>query len=705
MSTSDITTRELLTNYFAVQTIKEKTKATYQRVIEIYAPEFLDSDVTEITSELILNKADEYSRTHPDGRGKHSFDLFVRVLRALFSFYMKRNPGKLESNPTLPLLANTVRPPKPQLRLIKQQEKKHLQMTFRTRTIEASKMSTGEITIGELLTNYLAVKNLKERTKSSYQRLIEIYAPELLESAVTDITTELLLNIADEYSKTHSDGSGKHSFDLFVRVLRALFSFYMKRYPSKLATNPTLPLLGCAVRPQKRQSRLMKEQVKNWWSSVNALENDKARDYLKFLLLTGLPKIMATHLTWSQYEQETGTLKLESGSRIPLSTFVMELLAKRKALYPHTTVIFSTSTTDKLSEYDRSYQLVNEASGYQITPQALGRTFRAFALTNGITESIVLTLVDRTNDHASAYGLVYDIADLRKLTQQITNSILVAAGEIEPSSAQISATEESEHSKEKRHLDPQNIDIEALSNVLASTIAKGGDKETVAIIALAELSLERTTRQNSTSGSQAYRLNVAISKDYFNKVLKTIEQKEATILNAMTILFGSNQHHQISSVKITTQLIATEGWRKRAIEWVTDSKTNNQGKVRSDNLASITCDGLLFRSTPEVNLYKALKALGILFAPLPVFIRGGISYQRIEPDFVLIKDGIVLHVEVDGDSFHHESPTQAHDRAALIVREGAFIERVSAARCATPESAKECAADLVALLEKYKRSH
>jgi len=38
------------------------------------------------------------------------------------------------------------------------------------------------------------------------------------------------------------------------------------------------------------------------------------------------------------------------------------------------------------------------------------------------------------------------------------------------------------------------------------------------------------------------------------------------------------------------------------------------------------CDGLLFRSQPEINLYRAFKALGITFAPLPVFIRGGETY-------------------------------------------------------------------------------
>lgn len=705
MLNNDITVRELVTEYFAVQNLTDKTKTTYQRAIEIYGSELLDTALIEVTTVILTDKVNEHRKNNPNGQGKHSLLLFLKVIRALFTFYMKSNPGIVLENPTAPLFKDTEISPKRNVLKTKSQQKKESHEAFLNREIEPKRLSTGDITLGELLAVYLKVKTLKEKTRSTYYRLIEINAPDLLEQNVSQITTEIVIAKSDEFSRIHPTEKKRYSFSLFARVMRALYLFYMKRYPGKLTINPVVPLLEHDARPQKRQSRLMKEHVKKWWNSVNALENDKAKDHLKFLLLTGLPKAMSTHLTWSQYEPEQGTLRLESGHIIPLSNYVMKMLNERRTANPTSIAIFSTSDADKLSEYDKSYQLVNADTGYQITPQALGRTFRAFALSNNITESIVLSLMNRTNANASAYGIVYDIDDVRKQTQQITDYILEAAGEITQSSAHLPEKKSSYHFEGKKFVDPKSIDLEALSNVLASVIAKGGDKGTVAVIALSEISLELTNGKNTTTKLPEYRLNIAIPKDYFNKILDTIEQKEATILNAMNVIFGSEQQHQITRTKITTQLVATEGWRKRAIEWVLDSKTNNQGKVRSDNLAAITCDGLLFRSLPEVNLYRALKGMGILFAPLPVFIKGGKSYQRIEPDFVLIKDGIVLHVEVDGDSFHHESPTQAHDRAALIVREGAFIERVSASKCETLEQAKDCAAVLIALLEKYKRSH
>jgi hypothetical protein len=134
----------------------------------------------------------------------------------------------------------------------------------------------------------------------------------------------------------------------------------------------------------------------------------------------------------------------------------------------------------------------------------------------------------------------------------------------------------------------------------------------------------------------------------------------------------------------------------------TGKVVSNQGRVRSDNVAPISCDGLLFRSNEEILLYKALKACGVSFAPLPVFIRGGNDYQRIEPDFVILKHGIVMIVELDGDTVHKETPAEAHARTKMLAYEGAHIERVKASECDTPEKAQLCVEHLLQVIEKLK---
>jgi hypothetical protein len=155
-------------------------------------------------------------------------------------------------------------------------------------------------------------------------------------------------------------------------------------------------------------------------------------------------------------------------------------------------------------------------------------------------------------------------------------------------------------------------------------------------------------------------------------------------------------------VCITPVIDADKNWREKTRVWLAGEGVSNQGRVRSDNIPSRTCDGLLFRSQPEIFLYKALKSIGVSFAPLPVFMRGGESYGRIEPDFVIIKNGIMMIVEVDGDTVHHETPAEAHSRTTMLVHEGVHIERVQASECGTQETANTGARKILQILAKLK---
>ena len=69
------------------------------------------------------------------------------------------------------------------------------------------------------------------------------------------------------------------------------------------------------------------------------------------------------------------------------------------------------------------------------------------------------------------------------------------------------------------------------------------------------------------------------------------------------------------------------------------------------------------RSNPEILLYQALKTLGV--------------------------------------TLHAEAPVEAHERLAVLSREGVHTERVRAADCATETQAKACAAKLLGILQKF----
>jgi hypothetical protein len=258
---------------------------------------------------------------------------------------------------------------------------------------------------------------------------------------------------------------------------------------------------------------------------------------------------------------------------------------------------------------------------------------------------------------------------------------------------------EGSHMAEEAH-ESIHSDLEALLATTAQLFVLDGATREVAILANAEADLQW---QEEDWGIDYFRLCIRIPSWLYWQISGQLEKCEETIGEKVkSIVYYSKQG--IRGVSIFPLLSADSDWRAKAKSWLTGDGVSNQGRVRSDNIPSMTCDGLLFRSQNEIYLYKALKPLGISFAPLPVFVRGGNSYRRIEPDFVIIKSGVVLIVEVDGDTVHHETPAEAHNRTTMLAHEGVHIERVKASECATQELASECARRILQIIEKLKAS-
>jgi hypothetical protein len=115
-------------------------------------------------------------------------------------------------------------------------------------------------------------------------------------------------------------------------------------------------------------------------------------------------------------------------------------------------------------------------------------------------------------------------------------------------------------------------------------------------------------------------------------------------------------------------------------------------------------DGLLFRSPAEINVYYALKDQGVVVAPLPVFLKGGQTYQRVEPDFIVIRGGATMLLEVDGDTVHVERPSEAEDRVRMFKVEGVYVDRIRASDCDTPERARTRVAKVLADFDRWRAS-
>jgi hypothetical protein len=178
------------------------------------------------------------------------------------------------------------------------------------------------------------------------------------------------------------------------------------------------------------------------------------------------------------------------------------------------------------------------------------------------------------------------------------------------------------------------------------------------------------------------------------------EQINGGLRTAMLALAGPDY----MTAKIVTLPDADPDWRDKINQHISGEGITNQGRVRNDNIATREHDGLLFRSMPEIHFYNALKSTGLPFAPLSVVLRGGMTYRRVEPDFVIYKDGLVMIVEIDGDLYHTETPVAAHARLKFITDEGAKLERITATECDTPQKAKEAVGRVLATIDKLRRA-
>lgn len=247
-------------------------------------------------------------------------------------------------------------------------------------------------------------------------------------------------------------------------------------------------------------------------------------------------------------------------------------------------------------------------------------------------------------------------------------------------------------------------DLDKVLSALADMCASAGDTTAVAILAMSTPSIRQTNFDGWDGGQTYFTISLELPQSFYRQLEGRHDEIANTLKERVKDIERLYEREWIDAFEITTELENDPNWRDKAKAYVAGQGISNQGRVRSDNLAPRMVDGLLFRSLPEIFLYRAFKSLGVTFAPLPVFVRGGIDYRRIEPDFVVLKDGMVMIIEVDGDTVHRETPLEAHNRTTMLVHEGAHVERVNANDCASAEKAMACAKRLLEILSKLKEA-
>jgi hypothetical protein len=246
--------------------------------------------------------------------------------------------------------------------------------------------------------------------------------------------------------------------------------------------------------------------------------------------------------------------------------------------------------------------------------------------------------------------------------------------------------------------------LESMLYSMARIFAADGAATEVAVITYSTPEVSEPYREEWNEPTNMYSVTLHVPIGLFLQFASRADDIEEKLNTKLLLFCDYNSHEQIRRLKLRPAVTDEPDWRARAHAWLSGVGVSNQGRVRSDNVAPLSVNGLLFRSQQEINLYKALKEMGVSFAPLAVFIRGGDEYRRIEPDFFIVRNGFSMVVEVDGDTVHTETPEEAHARTTMLQHEGVHIERIRASECDTPEKARASARSLLETMNKVKES-
>lgn len=291
---------------------------------------------------------------------------------------------------------------------------------------------TRSVTLHETYRAYLqSRKSLKPNTLHSYKRCIELALSDWLDKPLSTITKDMVEQRHRSIGKTNPAGANNT-----MRVLRALFNFAMEKYESQtgkavISTNPVnrLSKTRAWYTIKRRQTLLTPTQLKPWFEATLNLNHETTRDYLQFLLFTGLRRSEASQLQWMNVNFDEGTFlipdtKNKEPHELPMSDFLREMLWSRHLVSEKVWVFPSPVNDGPLTEPRTAQVRIATLTGIEFKLHDLRRTFITIAESLDIPAYALKRLLNHkfSSDVTAGY-IVPSTERLREPMQRITDYI------------------------------------------------------------------------------------------------------------------------------------------------------------------------------------------------------------------------------------------------------------------------------------------
>ena len=290
------------------------------------------------------------------------------------------------------------------------------------------------VTLQQAYDQFLEKRDLKERTIWDYQRAMDISFKSWKRKRIIDVTREM---VSRHYTKLGNQ-IGKAQANQSMRFLRSLINFAAGQYENGdgkplIKDNPVSIITQTKTwyRVERRQTIIKNHDLASWFESVDSLNGDLVKDYLKVLLFTGLRRQEAMKLRWDQVDLKAKTLtiidtKNRNPLTLPLGPFILKLLKDRKQDATDSPFVFpGTGKTGHLVESKYQTAQVTKESGIKFCLHDLRRVFINTAESLDISSYAVKQLVNHsTGGDVTAGYMVSDPERLRKPMERIETHLL-----------------------------------------------------------------------------------------------------------------------------------------------------------------------------------------------------------------------------------------------------------------------------------------
>lgn len=303
------------------------------------------------------------------------------------------------------------------------------------------------VTLSEVLDEYIKIRvNLKPSTIEDYRRTFKQYLGDWMNKPLMDVTKDM---VEAKFKKIGEDSPAMANKTM--RNFRAVVNYAMLKYEdtngnSIFKVNPVnrLTQLRAWYRVNRRNTLIKNYELAAWYQAVMNLTNDSIapnretiRDFLLFLLLTGLRRSEAANLTWSNVDFRDKTFIVKNTKNhddhiLPLTTFLFDMLVRRKT--QSTSAYVFPNETDKggLKEPKKQIRNVVNESGVSFSSHDLRRTFITIAESLDIPAYALKKLLNhRMSTDVTAGYIIITPERLRAPMQKITDDILARCGVVE----------------------------------------------------------------------------------------------------------------------------------------------------------------------------------------------------------------------------------------------------------------------------------